>query len=55
MLAPVVAEVDLNLQHPRDKSPGEIDDAIALSLNLDTTNPTARNERPGHRRGDTDG
>jgi len=38
MLAPVAAEVDLNLQHLRDKSPGEIDDAIALSLNLDTTN-----------------
>jgi hypothetical protein len=35
LLAPVAAEIDLNLQHLRDKSPGEIDDAIALSFNVD--------------------
>jgi hypothetical protein len=36
LLAPVAAEIDLNLQHVRDRSPAEIDDAVALSLNLDT-------------------
>jgi len=36
MLAPVAAEIDLNLQHLRDKSPAEIDDALALSFNRDT-------------------
>ena len=37
MLAPVAAEIDLNLQHLRDKSPAEIDDAIVLSFNRDTS------------------
>ena len=56
MLAPVAAEVDLNLQHLRDKSPGEIDDAIALSLNLDDDELRPRaTESLGTRRGDSHG
>jgi len=37
LLAPVAAEIDLNLQHLRDKAPREIDNAIALAFNVDTT------------------
>jgi hypothetical protein len=36
-LAPVAAAIDLNLRHLRDKSPTEIDFAIALALNRTTT------------------
>ncbi len=36
LLAPVAAEIDRNLQHLRDMSPGEIDAELALSLNKDT-------------------
>jgi hypothetical protein len=36
LLAPVAAEIDLNLQYLRDKSPDGIDDALALAFNLDT-------------------
>ncbi len=36
MLAPVAAEVDLNLQPLRDKSPAEIAEALAIALNVDT-------------------
>ena len=35
MLAPVAAEIDLNLQSLRDKSPGDIGDALGLVLNVD--------------------
>jgi hypothetical protein len=35
LLAPVAAEIDLNLQELRDTSPGEIGDAVALALNTD--------------------
>ena len=37
LLAPVAAEIDGNLQHLRDKSTREIDDAIQLAFNLSTT------------------
>jgi hypothetical protein len=36
LLAPVAAEIDFNLQSLRDKSPGEIDEAVAIVLNVDT-------------------
>jgi hypothetical protein len=36
LLAPVAAEIDLNLQFLRDVSPAEIDDAIALAINNST-------------------
>lgn len=36
-LAPVAAAIDLNLIHLRDKSPAEIDFALALALNRTTT------------------
>jgi hypothetical protein len=36
-LAPVAAAIDLNLRHLRDKSPAEIDFALALALNRTTT------------------
>ena len=36
LLAPVAAEIDLNLQSLRDKSPGEIDEALAIALNVDS-------------------
>jgi hypothetical protein len=36
-LAPVAAAIDLNLVHLRDKSPAEIDFALALALNRTTT------------------
>lgn len=35
LLAPVAAEVDLNLQPLRDKSPAEIAEALAIALNVD--------------------
>lgn len=35
LLAPVAAEIDLNLQSLRDKSPGEIGDTLGLVLNVD--------------------
>jgi hypothetical protein len=37
-LAPVAAGIDLNLRHLRDKSPAEIDFALALALNRTTSN-----------------
>jgi hypothetical protein len=36
LLAPVAAEIDLNLQNLRDKSPGEIAEALAIALNANT-------------------
>lgn len=36
-LAPVAAAIDLNLHHLRDKSPAEIDFALALALNRTTS------------------
>jgi hypothetical protein len=36
LLAPVAAGIDLNLQYLRDKSPGQIDEALAIALNTDT-------------------
>jgi hypothetical protein len=35
LLAPVAAEIDLNLQALRDKSPAEIGDALGIVLNVD--------------------
>ncbi len=35
VLAPVAANIDLNLQSLRDKSPSEIGDAVAIALNVD--------------------
>jgi hypothetical protein len=35
MLAPVAAEVDLNLQPLRDKSPAQIAEVLAIALNVD--------------------
>ncbi len=35
MLAPVAANIDLNLQPLRDKSPSDIGDALAIALNVD--------------------
>lgn len=35
MLAPVAAEIDMNLQMLRDKSPEEIGEALAIALNVD--------------------
>jgi hypothetical protein len=35
LLAPVAAEIDLNLSYLRDKSPVEIDEHVALSYNVD--------------------
>jgi uncharacterized protein (UPF0371 family) len=35
MLAPVAAEIDLNLQTLRDKSPAEIAESLAIALNVD--------------------
>ena len=40
VLAPVAVAIDLNLQHLRDKTPSEIDDALTLSLNLETSSST---------------
>ena len=36
-LAPVAAAIDLNLVHLRDKSPAEIEFALALALNRTTS------------------
>ena len=36
-LAPVAVAIDLNLHHLRDKSPAEIDFALALALNRTTS------------------
>jgi hypothetical protein len=36
LLAPVAAEIDLNLQVLRDKSPAEIAEALAIALNANT-------------------
>ena len=44
LLAPVAAEIDLNLQELRDRSPGEIGDAVALALNTDRAG-TGRDQR----------
>lgn len=35
LLAPVAAEIDVNLSYVRDKTPAEIDEHIALSFNTD--------------------
>ena len=35
-LAPVAAAIDLNLRRLRDRLPAEIDDELALELNIDT-------------------
>jgi hypothetical protein len=45
MLAPVAAAVDQNLQHLRDRTPAEIDDALAVELNIDPTGSTADRRR----------
>lgn len=37
LLAPVAAEIDLNLQTLRDKTPGEIEDSLVMSFNLGST------------------
>lgn len=37
LLAPVAAEIDLNLQRLRDKTPGEIEDSLVMSFNLGDT------------------
>jgi hypothetical protein len=44
LLAPVAAEIDLNLQELRDQSTGEIADALALVLNTDRAG-TGRDQR----------
>ena len=44
MLAPVAAEIDLNLQELRDLSTGEIGDAVALTLNT-TRGGSGRDDR----------
>jgi hypothetical protein len=36
MLAPVAAEIDLNLQGLRDKSPAQIHEGLAVALNVGT-------------------
>jgi hypothetical protein len=35
LLAPVAAEIDLNLNALRDRSPGELGDALAIAFNVD--------------------
>ena len=42
-LAPVAANIDLNLQFLRDKSPSEIGEAVAIALNVDGS--TERDQR----------
>lgn len=42
-LAPVAANIDLNLQSLRDKSPSEIGEAVAIVLNVDRS--TDRDQR----------
>jgi hypothetical protein len=34
LLAPVAAEIDLNLQDLREKSPAEIEEALGIALNI---------------------
>jgi len=46
LLAPIAAEIDLNLQQLRDKSVDEIVDAVAVALNTDTTSDS-RAQRAG--------
>lgn len=45
MLAPVAVEIDENLQHLRDRTTAEIDDALALELNLGTPASSANERR----------
>ena len=45
-LAPVAAEIDLNLQPLRDKPPAELLNRLGLALNLDAPGAT-RDERAG--------
>ena len=40
LLAPVAAEVDLNLRFLRDEAPAEIDARLAVAFNIDTTGST---------------
>jgi hypothetical protein len=44
LLAPVAAEIDLNLNALRDRSPGELGDALAIAFNVDRAG-TDRAER----------
>ena len=44
MLAPVAAEIDLNLQALRDKSPEKIGEALAIALNANLAG-ASRSER----------
>ena len=44
MLAPVAAEIDLNLQAWRDKSPEEIGEALAIAFNVNVAG-ASRSER----------
>ena len=39
-LAPVAAAIDLNLRRLRDRAPSEIDDELALELNINTRGST---------------
>ena len=39
-LAPVAAAIDLNLRRLRDRPPSEIDDELALELNINTRGST---------------
>lgn len=45
-LAPVAAAIDLNLQRLRDRPPSEIDDELALELNINPMGST-RADRTG--------
>lgn len=47
MLAPVAAEIDINLQRLRDKSPGEVDATLQLELDRETW-PDTPDERADH-------
>jgi len=46
MLAPVAAEIDLNLQALRDKSSEEIGEALAIAFNVNLAG-ASRSERAG--------
>jgi len=45
-LAPVAAAIDLNLQRLRDRPPSEVDEELALELNINTRGST-RADRAG--------
>ncbi len=44
-LAPVAASIDLNLQELRDRGPAEIDQALAVKLNVDPRGATPADRR----------